>query len=89
MGHSDTTVNPINGQQVITQWAQTNFLVEGGSGLADVTPALVKSDLMNGKSYTQHVYHDGDGEPLLELWMIDEWGMPGRVAVRLVLIRTP
>ena len=73
-GICDTTVHPINGQQVITQWAQTNFLVEGGIGLADVTPALVKSDIINGKSYTQHVYNDGDGEPLLELWMIDKMG---------------
>jgi poly(hydroxyalkanoate) depolymerase family esterase len=73
-GICDTTVHPINGQQVITQWAQTNFLVEGGIGLADVTPALVKSDIINKKSYTQHVYNDGDGEPLLELWMIDKMG---------------
>ncbi|WP_087974093.1 extracellular catalytic domain type 1 short-chain-length polyhydroxyalkanoate depolymerase [Oceanobacillus rekensis] len=73
-GISDTTVHPINGQQVITQWAQTNFLVEGGIGLADVTPALVKSDIINGKSYTQHIYNDGGGEPLLELWMIDKMG---------------
>ncbi|MDR7079779.1 poly(hydroxyalkanoate) depolymerase family esterase [Neobacillus niacini] len=73
-GICDTTVHPINGQQVITQWAQTNFLVEGGIGLADVTPALVKSDIINGNSYTQHVYNDGDGEPLLELWMIDKMG---------------
>ena len=73
-GICDTIVHPINGQQVITQWAQTNFLVEGGIGHADVTPALVKSDIINGKSYTQHIYHDGDGEPLLELWMIDKMG---------------
>jgi poly(hydroxyalkanoate) depolymerase family esterase len=73
-GICDTTVHPINGQQVITQWAQTNFLVEGGKGLADVTPSLVKSDIINGKSYTQHLYNDGDGEPLLELWMIDKMG---------------
>lgn len=73
-GTSDTTVNPINGHQVITQWAQTNFLVEGGTGLADVTPAVVKSDIINGKSYTQHIYTDGDSEPLLELWMIGDMG---------------
>ena len=73
-GIRDTVVHPINGQQVITQWAQTNFLVDGGEGLADVTPAVIKSDIINGKSYTQHIYHDGDGEPLLELWMIDQMG---------------
>jgi hypothetical protein len=73
-GTCDTTVNPINGHQVITQWAQTNFLVEGGVGSVDVSPALVKSDIKNGKSYTQHIYHDGDGKPLLELWMIGDMG---------------
>ena len=73
-GICDTIVHPINGQQVITQWAQTNFLVDGGIGQADVTPALVKSDIIHGKSYTQQIYHDGNGEPQLELWMIDQMG---------------
>ena len=73
-GTSDTTVHPINGHQVITQWAQTNFLVEGGVGLADITPAQVISDTVNGKSYSQQIYHDGEGEPLLELWMIHNLG---------------
>jgi poly(hydroxyalkanoate) depolymerase family esterase len=73
-GIHDTVVHPINGQQVITQWSQTNFLVEGGEGFADVTPDVINSDLLNGKSYTQHIYHDGDDEPLLELWMIDQMG---------------
>ncbi|WP_458413742.1 alpha/beta hydrolase family esterase [Schinkia sp. CFF1] len=73
-GTSDTTVNPINGQQVITQWAQTNFLVEGGKGNADVSPAVVNSDIINGKSFTQHIYNDGEGDSLLELWMIGDMG---------------
>ena len=73
-GIHDTIVHPINGQQVIIQWAQTNFLVEGGTGSADVTPIEVKSELINGKSYTQHIYDDGHGEPLMELWMIDQMG---------------
>lgn len=73
-GTSDTTVNPINGHQVVTQWAQTNFLVEGGIGQVNVTPAFVNSDIINGKSYTQHVYHDRDGKPLMELWVIGDMG---------------
>ena len=73
-GIHDTVVHPINAQQVITQWAQTNFLIDGGEGLTDVTPAVIKSDLLNGKSYTQQIYHDEDDEPLLELWMIDGMG---------------
>ncbi|WP_338473013.1 PHB depolymerase family esterase [Niallia sp. XMNu-256] len=70
-GICDTVVHPINGKQVITQWAQTNFLVEGGIGLADVTPNEVHSGIMNERSYTQQIYHDGDDLPLLELWMFD------------------
>ncbi len=73
-GICDTIVHPINGQQVITQWAQTNYRVEGGIGQANVTPDLIKSDLINGRSYTQQIYYDGNGESLLELWMIDQLG---------------
>lgn len=73
-GNSDTVVNPINSEQVIIQWAQTNYLIEGGTGLTDVTPAQIDSDHVNEKSYTRSIYHDGNDEPLLELWMIDELG---------------
>ncbi len=72
-GICDTIVHPINGQQVIAQWAQTNFLVEGGIGHANVTPDLIESDIANGYSYTRHVYHDED-IPQMELWMIDRLG---------------
>lgn len=73
-GICDTVVHPINGQQVIIQWAQTNFLVAGGAGRANILPILVKSDFMNGKSYTRHVYGDENGEPLMEFWMINQLG---------------
>lgn len=73
-GICDTIVHPINGQQVIIQWAQTNFLVEGGSGRTDVTPIEVQSNFINERSYTRHIYADGSGEALMELWMIDEMG---------------
>lgn len=73
-GNSDTVVNPINSEQVIIQWAQTNYLVNGGIGLADVTPAQVDSHDINGRSYTRSIFYDGDDEPLLELWLIDELG---------------
>lgn len=71
-GTWDTTVHPINGEQVIIQWAQTNFLAEGGHGKADVTPAQVKRDTINGKSFTRKIYSDGNADPLLELWMVDQ-----------------
>ncbi|MBO1512600.1 extracellular catalytic domain type 1 short-chain-length polyhydroxyalkanoate depolymerase [Metabacillus bambusae] len=73
-GICDTTVHPINGQQVIIQWAQTNFLVEGGKGKVDLIPDFQKAGISNGRSYTQHVYNDKDGFLLMELWMIDRMG---------------
>jgi poly(hydroxyalkanoate) depolymerase family esterase len=73
-GICDTTVHPINGQQVIIQWAQTNFLVEGGKGKVDVKPVFQKTGISNGRSYTQHVYNDKDRFSLMELWMIDRMG---------------
>jgi len=73
-GICDTTVHPINGQQVITQWAQTNFLVEGGKGNVEVTPSKINAGVIDGKSYTQHIYSDASSEPLLELWMVDKMG---------------
>jgi poly(hydroxyalkanoate) depolymerase family esterase len=73
-GICDTTVHPINGQQVITQWAQTNYLVEGGKGNVEITPTKVNAGIMNGKSFTQHIYTDSSQEPLLELWMVDKMG---------------
>ena len=64
-GIHDTVVHPINAQQVITQWAQTNFLIDGGEGLTDVTPAVIKSDLLNGKSYTQHIHQDEERRTII------------------------
>ena len=37
--------------------AQTNFLVDKGEGLAHVIPDIIQSDLLNGKSYTEHSCH--------------------------------
>ncbi|WCK55287.1 PHB depolymerase family esterase [Aneurinibacillus sp. Ricciae_BoGa-3] len=73
-GVCDTTVHPINGQQVIIQWIQTNFLVEGGIGKASVVPSGVKADIINERSFTQHIYNDKNCRPLMELWMIDGMG---------------
>lgn len=68
-GISDTVVHPINGQQVIIQWSQTNYLIEEGIGKAEVAPIDVKSEFINGKSCTRHIYGEST-----ELWMIDEMG---------------
>ncbi|HJV46418.1 MAG TPA: PHB depolymerase family esterase [Bacillota bacterium] len=70
-GTSDTTVHPINAQQLITQWSQTNFLVDGKTGKVEIAPAMVKTDIVNEKSYLQNVYNDPSGSPLIELWLVN------------------
>jgi poly(hydroxyalkanoate) depolymerase family esterase len=70
-GICDTRVHPINGEQVIIQWGQTHFRIEGGQGKVDVAPSFVKADIIqNGRSYTQHVYKGKNSDPLMELWLI-------------------
>lgn len=70
-GVCDTRVHPINGEQVVTQWAQTNFRIEGGQGKADATPSFTKADrVKGGRGYTKHVYYDKNNDPLIEFWLI-------------------
>lgn len=73
-GTSDNIVHPINAEQLITQWSQTNFLVEGGIGKAEIIPASVQAEIVNGRSYLKNVYHDQNGYPLMELWLINGMG---------------
>jgi poly(hydroxyalkanoate) depolymerase family esterase len=70
-GISDTRVHPINGEQLIIQWAQTHYRIDGGQGKVDVSPSSVHADIMNdGRSYTRHVYNGKSRAPLIELWQI-------------------
>jgi poly(hydroxyalkanoate) depolymerase family esterase len=70
-GISDTRVHPVNGEQLIIQWAQTHFRIEGGQGKVVVSPSFVYADIIkNGRSYTQHAYKGKNSAPLMELWLI-------------------
>ncbi|ARU63968.1 hypothetical protein CBW65_19270 [Tumebacillus avium] len=71
-GTSDTTVELINAAQVITQWAQTNDLVDDGSdnGSVNNTAELTTSGTVNGRSYTKYVYNDGSGSSLIHYYKV-------------------
>ncbi|WP_428912297.1 extracellular catalytic domain type 1 short-chain-length polyhydroxyalkanoate depolymerase [Niallia sp. Krafla_26] len=70
-GISDTRVHPINGEQLIIQWAQTHFRIEGGQGKVKLSPSSLHVDVVKGgRSYTRHVYNGKDNTPLLELWQV-------------------
>lgn len=70
-GISDTRVHPINGEQLIIQWAQTHFRINGGQGKAKITPSFVQADMVKGgRSYTRHVYNGENKTSLMELWQV-------------------
>lgn len=74
-GSSDTTINPVNGHQVLSQWAKTNDLADDGSanGSIDDTADEIYSGTAsgeNGKDYTRYVYHDAGGNIIMEKYII-------------------
>jgi poly(hydroxyalkanoate) depolymerase family esterase len=76
-GTSDYTVYPVNGDQVITQWAQTNDYIDDGSDNNSVNAtadSTIRGTVTNGYNYTRYVYNDAAGKPLLEKWIVETMG---------------
>lgn len=73
-GTADSTVNPLNGSQVISQWAQTNDYIDDGIDNDTVTNGAVQTvqGSTNGRSYVKKIYNDASGKPLLEKWEIKD-----------------
>ena len=76
-GTSDFTVATVNGNLVLSQWAQTNDLASDGVDQDDVddTAELVESgQVPGGRSYTRSVYEDGSGHELMQKILVDGMG---------------
>jgi poly(hydroxyalkanoate) depolymerase family esterase len=76
-GTSDYTVYPVNGHQVLSQWAQTNDLASDGldNGNIDDTPEeTVTGKVPDGRTFTHYTYKDSTGATVLEKYMIDGMG---------------
>jgi poly(hydroxyalkanoate) depolymerase family esterase len=67
-GDRDTTVDQRNGQQVLRCWANP----ETAGAVANAKPLVTvkKGKVPNGHPYTRSVYHDADGQPVAEGWMV-------------------
>jgi poly(hydroxyalkanoate) depolymerase family esterase len=86
-GDLDQTVRPVNGDQVLSQWAQTNDLadnrVDDGS-VSDAPSAVVAGTVPGGRSWTRYEYAPASRGPLLEKWIVHgmthKWsgGAPGQ-----------
>lgn len=76
-GSADFTVNAVNGEQVISQWAQTNDLADDGmddNNVDDLPEQTIPGVIPGGRSYTQLVYEDGTGQVVMEKYEVSGMG---------------
>jgi poly(hydroxyalkanoate) depolymerase family esterase len=77
-GASDTTVNPVNGEQVVSQWAKTDDLAAYGAEddiISDVPDVVEPGQVPGGHSYTRRVYIDSlSGAIVIESYTVDGMG---------------
>ncbi|MEA4815040.1 MAG: PHB depolymerase family esterase, partial [Oscillospiraceae bacterium] len=78
-GSADTTVYPVNGNQVISQWAKTNDLADDGTAnnsIDDTADTTITGtvNVPDGKSYTQYIYEDGNGNTVMEKYIVNGMG---------------
>ncbi|GER91290.1 hypothetical protein KDW_54520 [Dictyobacter vulcani] len=71
-GQSDFTVYPINGNQVIQQWMQTDRLASNGSYNASFSsPSTTNNGTVSGGySYTTQTWNDNSGKEIEEYWKV-------------------
>jgi poly(hydroxyalkanoate) depolymerase family esterase len=71
-GDQDTTVPPINAQQIVQQWLVTDDLADDGAanGSIPTSPSGVRSDRSAARACTVTSYADGHGGQLIESWLV-------------------
>ena len=76
-GDADPYLNPLNAEQVITQWAKTNDYLDDGKDNDSVKAEVVEvrnAAVASGHSYTVSIYNDSGGRLLLEKWIVQGLG---------------
>jgi poly(hydroxyalkanoate) depolymerase family esterase len=74
-GSADTTVNPINGQQVVEQWMETNHLASKAYNARFSSPASTITHISpGGYPYTVQKWKDKRGHVVAEYWVVDGMG---------------
>ena len=76
-GDADPYLNPLNAEQVITQWARTNDYLDDGKDNDSVKAEPVKTiadSVPEGHSYTRSIYNDSVGHLLMEKWIVKGLG---------------
>lgn len=75
-GTSDTIVHPINGDQVVQQWMETDFDASGSSYNASFNrpSSTTNGQVSGGHSYTIRRWNDSSGHEIQEYWTINGMG---------------
>jgi poly(hydroxyalkanoate) depolymerase family esterase len=76
-GTKDPYLNPLNTEQVIAQWAETNDYLDDGKANDSVSikaPNETKGVVPNGYRYTKYRYQDSNGQLLMEKWIVEGLG---------------
>ena len=76
-GTKDPYLNPLNTDQLIAQWAQTNDYLDDGKDNDSVSvqsPNETKGAVPDGYSYTRGQYKASGGRLLMEKWMVEGLG---------------
>ena len=75
-GTKDQFVAPINGDQTVQQWIQTNTLASQGSYTADFSQptSFTPGQVPGGRAYTTASWTDVKGEEIQEYWKINGMG---------------
>jgi poly(hydroxyalkanoate) depolymerase family esterase len=72
-GDADTTVPPVNADQLVQQWLTTDDLADNGRLDASVAPVPAKSAVGSrpgGRSYTVRTYLDKSRNGLADYWLV-------------------
>lgn len=72
-GSTDPYVNPLNADQLITQWASANDYLDDGKENQSVnaqTVEAVAGNIPGGHSYARSIYSDKAGRLLMEKWIV-------------------
>ncbi|WP_236712656.1 PHB depolymerase family esterase [Peribacillus muralis] len=76
-GTADSTVNQVNANQVISQWAQTNDKASDGTdnnNIDDTAEQTISGTVPGGRTYKQYIYKDTAGSTVMEKYMVDGMG---------------
>src|ERR1700722_5762633 len=70
-GAADPYLNPVNADQVLTQWARTNDYLDGngdGKSLLKQAGEMIEGSVPGGYSFQKCKYEDSAGRLLMEKW---------------------